>query len=197
VNNSNQPPHRRYWSTQDIAELAELHGRRGRIVAYLRTEVRHVDHENVVSDAFLELMRNWDSIEKSKFAWLTTVARRKAIDIARKREASPRDILDGDHVRSQPLAAPDDHLYFRDYVDFLKFLDTASKLPQHLSQALVADLLGWTPEEHARKTGVSLATARSYISRARTALSGELAEIEKGNPCPAPPSSAPSPKGNL
>jgi RNA polymerase sigma-70 factor, ECF subfamily len=63
--------------------------------------------EDITSDAFLELYRNWGSVDPSRLpAWLFTVAKNRAVDYWRKSAVERRYVESGLPVETTPAQEP-------------------------------------------------------------------------------------------
>src|SRR5688572_9068853 len=103
-------------SKGDAQTTAEAVARRsyGKLVAYLATRTRDVAAaEDALSDAFAAALADWPAhgIPRQPEAWLLAVARRRAVDAARRRrtsDAAAAEIrLMADEIESNRASAPE------------------------------------------------------------------------------------------
>src|SRR6516164_1008821 len=63
--------------------------------------------EDITSEAFLELYRNWGSVDLSRLpAWLLTVAKNRAVDYWRKSAVEQRYVESSTTVEATPASEP-------------------------------------------------------------------------------------------
>jgi RNA polymerase sigma-70 factor (ECF subfamily) len=96
-------------AAETVARAAEQVARSsyGKLVAYLAARTRDVAAaEDALSDAFAAALTDWpeSGIPKSPEGWLLTVARRKAIDVARRRRTG-EDAADQVRIMTEELEA--------------------------------------------------------------------------------------------
>ena len=83
----------------------------GRVLATLISRFKDFDlAEDALQDALVNAMECWkvDGIPKNPGAWLTTVAKRRAIDRLRRAETQERHVVEIDSVRTSVRAATQD-----------------------------------------------------------------------------------------
>lgn len=174
MTDSAQPPARRPWTEQDYLECSTIvTERRKALTTYVRRRFPGVDHDNVVGDALLALYQQWDRIEGDKLAWLYRVARNKALDAVKHKEAGHGEIdeLAGAVDKAAPIGvwtppSPGEKLLFIEAV--------IVGLPRSLGLPLTLLEKGWRVEDIAEYMGLSLATTRTYLSRAKSRLNHVL-----------------------
>ena len=155
-----------------VAAVAEAHRREWAFVLAATVRVtRDLDlAEECVQDAYAQALRTWveRAVPTSPGAWLTTVARRRAVDVLRRdatlRRALPMLLLD-----EQPGAEPEPR---EDHIpdDRLRLVFTCCHpaLAETSQVALTLRLLcGLTTAEVARAFLVSESTMAARITRAK------------------------------
>lgn len=156
-----------------------------RIVATLSRYVGDVGlAEDLAQEAVVDALRQWpiDGTPSSPGAWLTAVAKRKAIDGWRRRErlderyaALARDLA----TRTDPDAAPWDPDTIDDDVLRLVFISCHPVLSREAQVALTLRIVGGlTSEEIARAFLVPTATVQQRIVRAKKTLSAAHVPFE-------------------
>ncbi|MDI9836068.1 sigma-70 family RNA polymerase sigma factor [Streptomyces sp. KAU_LT] len=122
--------------------------------------------QDVVQDAFVEVLKRWADIEKPE-AFFYTVVRRRAIDHYRR---SGRESL----LPVDQLPEPDVEL--DDYLDLRETVRSAIReLPGRQGHVFALHLMGLSLVEIGRELGISTATAGVHLHRARRALRRKLA----------------------
>lgn len=139
--------------------------RRKALTSYVRKQAPGVDHDNVVGEALLALYQQWDRIDGDKLAWLFRVARNKAVDAVRHKDAGHAEVDESAGVtdRAAPIGAwtppsPGERLLF---------IEAVVGLPRRLGLPLTLLEKGWRVEDIAEYMGLSLVTTRTYLSRAK------------------------------
>ncbi|NMO54253.1 RNA polymerase sigma factor [Actinoplanes sp. TBRC 11911] len=138
--------------------------------------------EELAQDALVAALEQWPSegVPRNPGAWLTTTAKRRAIDHLRRRERFERSMPD--------LVTPES-VEFADFEeepiedDLLRLIFTACHpvLPYEARVALTLRLIGGlTTDEIARAYLVPSATVGQRISRAKKALAGMPFELPSG-----------------
>ncbi len=132
--------------------------------------------EDVVQEALLQALRHWPfrGIPKNPAGWLYQVAKRKAIDIVRREQASPRPAPPGGHPPPPILTAESlaDRLFLDEEIedDTLRMMFTCCHpaLPLESQLALTLNILcGFSGAEIARAFLVQEATIHKRLSRAK------------------------------
>lgn len=132
--------------------------------------------EDVVQDTYLRALRNLDRIERrpSLIPWLTTVAKRRSIDMLRDRQR----VAPVDETPDAPARAEFDPLVRAlagDTVDRVRSaLSTLNEREQRLLSLQVD--AGLSLEELADDEGASVDSVRSVLARARAKLKTALAD---------------------
>jgi RNA polymerase sigma factor (sigma-70 family) len=150
----------------------------GRLIGGLVRMTRDLElAEDLAQDALVSALEQWpaDGIPKNPGAWLTAVAKRRAVDHFRRADTLRRRTTDLGQALTE-AHAPDldaavDHI--EDDVLRLMFLTCHPVLPPESRAALTLRLVGGlTTEEVARGFLVKDATMGQRISRAKAALVG-------------------------
>ena len=138
---------------------------------------KDADAEEVASDAFLTLWRKRESVQPlagSLLPWLITTARYEALN---RRRSARSDIPLNDELDSGTTLAPDATIAERDLAIQLDSL--IASLPA-IDQKIVALCLveGTSYEDAAQRLGLTHATVRNRLHRARIQLRTDLKGIE-------------------
>jgi RNA polymerase sigma factor (sigma-70 family) len=138
------------------------------------------DAEEIASDSFLTLWRKRESVRPlagSLLPWLITTARYEALN---RRRSARGDLPLNDEVDSGTSLAPDATLAERDLAIQLDSL--IASLPV-IDQQIVALCLveGTSYEDAAQRLGLTHATVRNRLHRARIQLRTDLKGIEDDN----------------
>ncbi|MFJ7216554.1 RNA polymerase sigma factor [Amycolatopsis sp. NPDC098790] len=152
------------------------------LTSYVRHKAPGVDHDNVVGEALLALYQQWDHIKGDKLAWLFRVARNKAVDAVRHKEAGHAEVDESAGVADK--AAPIGVWTPPSPGEKLLFIEAVVELPRNLGLPLTLLERGWRVEDIAEFMGLSLATTRTYLSRAKSRLNQKLASTSD-DPAPA------------
>ncbi|WP_414937890.1 RNA polymerase sigma factor [Amycolatopsis sp. cmx-11-51] len=166
---SESHPHPPPWSAQDLNELTEIMTEyEPRLSASLRIKFPGIDHENVVGQALQELTQHWHHLKKSRRAWLTDVAKKRAIDAVRAARRQGGS-LDDPRLATLRLAwaGDDEHAVVLVY-------RAIAALPQHLRYVLSLRMFGYEIEEIARRVNRAPRTVEDWITRARQKVSADL-----------------------
>lgn len=133
--------------------------------------------EDIVQDAFLRAYTALDDFRGGSFrAWLLRIAHNRALDVLRSRQRRPEAPLEPSGDDQSPSRATDssqpspfDHAA---RADLRRRLDAAlAQLPDDQRVTVVlSDIEGFSYEEIAAITGVSLGTVKSRLSRGRARL---------------------------
>ncbi|MET8848535.1 sigma-70 family RNA polymerase sigma factor [Amycolatopsis sp. NPDC004625] len=180
MTDSAQPPARRPWTEQDYLECSTIvTERRKALTSYVRRLVPGVDHDNVVGEALLALYQGWDRIDGDKLAWLYRVARNKAMDATRHKEAGHAEI---DESAVAERATPIGVWTPPNPGERLLFVEAIGALPRRLGLPLTLLEKGWRVEEIAEYMGMPVSTVGIYLSRAKSYLNRLLTAAEDIRP---------------
>lgn len=154
----------------DRAAIARLYRRFSPVIhATLITRARPADADDLVHDVFLEAIRRLDTLKDAGAfgAWIRTIARRRAIDLARRnRRARPLEYAPEpvDH-RASPALTPE------------RVLEAIATLPGAYRDVLALRLIeGLTGPEIARRTGRTHDAVRTNLHRGMQQLRRLLTE---------------------
>ncbi len=112
--------------------------------------------EDVTSEAFLALYRNWDKIDRSQLpGWLITVAKNRAIDYLR-RSSRDQQCADPPAERQTEL-----HAHLQTFV-----LESKALKPVHRVCLILRYIHGMSREEIARHTGFTETQVKGYLQYA-------------------------------
>lgn len=141
--------------------------------------------EDLAQEALLDALRQWpiDGVPSNAGAWLTAVAKRKAIDGWRRRERLDDRIASLGHDLEREQAEADDMLWNPDAVDDdvlrLIFIACHPVLSKEAQVALTLRVVaGLSSEEIARAFLVPTATVQQRIVRAKKTLAAAHAPFE-------------------
>jgi RNA polymerase sigma factor (sigma-70 family) len=153
--------------TQFLALVAEIRGELHRYCARMTGSV--ADGEDVVQDtlarAFFELPQ-LESLPPLR-PWLFRIAHNRCIDLARRYDRRMSEALDDEHV--EPSALADEELARRHAVTLAvsRFVELP---PAQRSSVILRDVLGYTTEETAALTSLTLVAVKSALRRGRLRL---------------------------
>jgi len=142
--------------------------------------------EDLAQEAVVEALGQWpeSGIPNNPGAWLTTVAKRRAIDTWRRRERLDekyQEIARG--LAADPSSTPDDWESIDDDVLRLVFVACHPVLAREAQVALTLRMIGGlTTEEIARLFLVPVATIQQRIVRAKRTLSAAKVPFEVPDP---------------
>ena len=142
--------------------------------------------EDLAQEAVVEALRQWpeSGIPNNPGAWLTTVAKRRAIDTWRRRDRLDekyQEIARG--LGAEPSSTPDDWEPIDDDVLRLVFVACHPVLAREAQVALTLRLIGGlTTEEIARLFLVPVATIQQRIVRAKKTLAAAKVPFEVPDP---------------
>lgn len=160
----------------DRAAWSELYARhRGAVHAAVLTRVAHADAADVAQDVFVvALARLAELTEPAAFpGWLLTIARRRAIDHARRARRQPID-TDADVDAAPPI---DDGALPTHGPDTRRALAAIRQLPPAYQEPLLMRLVfGLTGPEIATQTGLTPASVRVNLCRGMALLRQALAD---------------------
>lgn len=132
--------------------------------------------EEVLQEIYLSVWRSASSYAAEKarpMTWLITIARNKALDVARGRREV---LLDPDEDGGDPFAAIPDPFdaaaNFADRDALTRCLDLLEEAQRHC--ILLAYCEGWSREELAERTGKNVNTIKTWLHRGLAALRGCL-----------------------
>jgi len=137
---------------------------------------RRESAEDVVQDVFVKLWNGqavFDATLGSGWAFLSTITRNRALDIARRRsEVQPQDEAEMDDVMDM---MPSPESVASDRSDLRALLRCMEELSEGPRQAILAAYIdGRTGEEIAKSLAAPLGTVKSWIHRGLAALRGCL-----------------------
>ena len=142
--------------------------------------------EDLAQEAIVEALRQWpeSGIPNNPGAWLTAVAKRRAIDTWRRRDRLDekyQEIARG--LGAEPSSTPDDREPIDDDVLRLVFVACHPVLAREAQVALTLRLIGGlTTEEIARLFLVPVATIQQRIVRAKKTLAAAKVPFEVPDP---------------
>jgi len=169
-------------SDQELALLFET--RKPIIFARVKRMLRWIpDHdilEEAVQQAFLEAVRNRPTRPPMPLAWITTVAYRRAINLAeRKARQDPRLFIpDRPQERLGHGHAPDPGLW----LEATELLAALSGLPEHQRQVIALSAAGYTHREAGDRAGLTARGSENAARHGRRTLRRRL----RAEPHPAP-----------
>ena len=158
----------------------------GRLMRFARLlTTTEAEAEDVTQDAFLSAFRHVESYQGtgSVRAWLTTITRRSAYRLHRKRAGAPQEVLPFDDTLPLPnlgLAAgwgdaPDPEQLAAASERHEALLSALETLPEgDRAVLLLRDIEGFSGPEAAESLNISLATLKSRLHRARLRLMASL-----------------------
>jgi RNA polymerase sigma-70 factor (ECF subfamily) len=147
-----------------------------RILRYLRVAVGDSNAEDVASDVWLDVARGlarFDGDESAFRAWVFTIARRRAIDAARKAQRQRTDPLSPQQFDRAPAGMPDE-LEARLALDAA--LRRVGRLPRDQAEVVALRVLaGLSAEQVAEIVGKRAGAVRVLQHRGLLRLANELA----------------------
>jgi RNA polymerase sigma-70 factor (ECF subfamily) len=160
----------------DFAAVHEKY--RSRVCAYATRLVGRNDAEDVVQEVFLKVSRSLDSLTNWERlpAWIHAITLNAARDLSRRRACRPS--AGGDpapHLVStpDPTMTPEERAVRNEmvacYVEFVERLP-----PAYHEVFVLSEFDGLSTDAIARRLGVTVATAKVRLHRARTRLHGQL-----------------------
>ncbi len=142
-----------------------IHAAMGPRVRRVTRSVLRDEHEaeDAVQDTFLRAVRSIGSLRNpaALSGWMLTLARRVALDRCRKLRRTPQVAEEAEDVLDRREAAPS---------DAIEVAEAFARMPQWMQRALNQRARGWSLERAAAKEGISVGTAKSRLSRARSRL---------------------------
>jgi RNA polymerase sigma-70 factor, ECF subfamily len=142
-------------------------------IAMARLRLRHLAEE-AVQETFLKAWRARDQFEpgRSLSPWLYSIARRTAVDIARRERRRPQ---------TSPLAAADDAVEAADLEEAWDAWQVRCALRDLRSEERelirLTHYVGLTQTQIAERTGLPVGTVKSRIHRAHRQLARQLAHL--------------------
>lgn len=122
--------------------------------------------EDLTSEAFLALYRNFEGIDQAQLpGWLIAVARNRARDWWRHQEVERRY---ADEVASEPHTAPP---ALEDWI-----LDSVDLKPEHRTCLMLRYAYGMTRAEIAKRTGLTEMQVKGFLQYGLVLLRKQLAE---------------------
>jgi RNA polymerase sigma-70 factor, ECF subfamily len=162
---------RRVAESSDERAFSELYDRYGGLVygAGMRYLGDRTLAEDLVQDVFVSVWRNAASFDSSKAGfstWVYRIARNRAIDLARRRQARARTVtpLQGEEAFPEPDGA-EEILGTFDVMDALSEVSVT-----HREVLMLAYFEGLSQREISRRTGIPLGTVKSRTTAALRAL---------------------------
>ncbi|MBI4935731.1 MAG: sigma-70 family RNA polymerase sigma factor [Actinobacteria bacterium] len=136
--------------------------------------------EEAVQQTFLQAWRAADRFENGRelAPWLVTIARRVAIDIARRerrRPTSPLDHVEAGH--SSLVSLPPSESAAWEVAQVREAIESLA--PDEREVVRLQHLEGWTQQEIAIRLGLPLGTVKSRSYRAHRALAARLAHLRE------------------
>lgn len=126
----------------------------GVVAAYLRGMLGSTDAEDAVQDTYLAALRAYPGFDGAHpRAWLMTIARRKAIDVARSRSRRPEPLAEPDELPAAPPAAG---------IDRAGIWDRVATLPPKQREAL---LLRFGADLRYREIGLAMGCSEAAARR--------------------------------
>lgn len=162
----------------DQAAFAELYSRTSpRLYAILRRMLQRSDWaEEALQDVYLRIWRRSESYAADRgapLAWLTTIARYRALDLIRARGRAPADDAGDEDVAELPLAdegqRPDEHAVQEEGLDRLRGC-LQGLTPEQRRSVLLSYYEGYTHSELAQRLEAPLGTVKSWVRRGLTQL---------------------------
>lgn len=133
---------------------------------FIARRVRHADDvDDVLQEVFVRVTRNRDALARAgePLAWLHAVARSAVVDHHRRNARRP--VLDTD-CTPEDLPDASEPAPSEDFADCL--LPLVNALPDKYRDTLLfVDMQGGRQTDLARKHGVAVSTAKSWVQRAR------------------------------
>jgi RNA polymerase sigma-70 factor, ECF subfamily len=156
---------------RDESALAELHRRHAPLLRSVVSRVMNneADIDDLIQEIFVELWNRADSYSEQKgkaLGWIVTLARRRAIDRLRKKQAYQRA---EERLHLEPMSwihhGPDEDAGTTDLSGIFKKLLT--QLPEAQRQALhLSYYCGMSQREIAAQTGIPLGTIKTRLELA-------------------------------
>lgn len=166
----------------DRAAWSELYARhRGAVHAAVLTRVAHADAADVAQDVFVVALAQLGELHDAAAfpGWLMTIARRRAVDHARRDRRSPIDArVDVDDAPPAIDGALASHR-----PDTRRALAAIRTLPVAYQEPLLMRLVfGLTGPEIAAQTGLTPASVRVNLCRGMAQLRQALADVPEEEP---------------
>jgi RNA polymerase sigma factor (sigma-70 family) len=160
-----------------------------KVVAVLTRSLGDLDAaEEAAQDALVQALEQWPEtgVPRNPGAWLTTVARRRAVDVWRRRSRLEGHVVELGHaLDAEPVEGPEEMAAepIKDEVLRLMFIACHPVLPRPSRVALTLRLIGGlSTEEIARAYLVPSTTMGQRISRAKGTLSDAGVPFELPEP---------------
>jgi RNA polymerase sigma-70 factor (ECF subfamily) len=171
-------------SDEQLARKAQLGNREAfqalyqrylqRVYNRVRSKVPPQDVEDVTQEIFIAVVRSLDSYEqRSRFnTWLYTIVNRQIADFYRRRQRSPRSVVELDDDGSKEIPVPADVEGTEQRVVLQRALQA---LPEHYQEIILLRFVdGLTFAEIAEQRGQSLEAVKSLYRRAIQAIRDRL-----------------------
>lgn len=159
-----------------VSELYKTYGRSVWAVAY-RVLGRRDLAEDATQQTFIQVWQHAQTLDPSREIgpWLHTVARRAAIDIARREKADRQTSLD--EPEHETLAAPQVDLAVKTW-EAWQIRQALDRLPEAERETVrLTHFEGLTHSEAAERLGVPIGTIKSRTTRAFRRLAAELGHL--------------------
>ncbi|MGQ9907658.1 MAG: RNA polymerase sigma factor [Candidatus Flexifilum sp.] len=171
-------------SDEQLARKAQLGNREAfqalyqrylqRVYNRVRSKVPPQDVEDVTQEIFIAVVRSLDSYEqRSRFnTWLYTIVNRQIADFYRRRQRSPRSVVELDDDGAKEIPVPADVEGTEQRVVLQRALQA---LPEHYQEIILLRFVdGLTFAEIAEQRGQSLEAVKSLYRRAIQAIRDRL-----------------------
>jgi RNA polymerase sigma-70 factor (ECF subfamily) len=158
---------------------------RGMVWKMARRRFEPSEAEDVVQEVFVSLWKSavrFDRGQSAESTFVTTIARRRMADFARRRSRRPETELDDATEPAEP-AAPDPLEQAEQVSSALAAVATLKPVPRALLRMAIVD--GLTHDEIASATRLPLGTVKSHVRRGLERVRAQLA---------GPPTSPPRPE---
>lgn len=162
----------------DQAAFAELYAQTSsRLFAILVRMLQRSDWaEEALQDVYLRIWRRSESYAPDRgapLAWLSTIARYRALDLIRARGRAPADSAGDEDITELPLvdesARPEDHAAQQQGLDRLQQC-LKGLSPEQRRSVLLSYYEGYTHSELAQRLEAPLGTVKSWVRRGLTQL---------------------------
>jgi RNA polymerase sigma-70 factor, ECF subfamily len=155
--------------TLDIAALYEQHSRT--VLAYVRRRIYDAgDAEDVAQETWATAFAHSHEFrgDGAPLAWIQQIARSRALDLMRRRQARHRS----DHVGLEKAPRLADNSNLDAKVNLREVRDQVARLPHIMRQAVYLACLGYTDAQSACLLGIGEQAFKNRRFRARRLLGG-------------------------